>query len=204
MIKFKRRTSFKLFNKLLALFGLSFVFYVICNNLFQLKTVNKSLPIKQSNHDLLLNNQLEEHEEKINNEKLEISSELVKIQGLEQVNQIDFSNNANNFMPEIKFIQPINTQRLNKLFDIMLEKEKGLEVIFKSLNLFVFRDMIENKTSSDAYKEFGYELNNYLKVEQGKVRVTQSFVEFLNEISKKYSFDNPRNNVEKKRLSEVL
>jgi hypothetical protein len=86
----------------------------------------------------------------------------------------------------------------------MLEKEQGFESIFKSLNLFVFKDMIEKSASTGAYKEFAYELENYLRIEQGKVRVTQSFVDLLNKISNKYSFDNPRNNVEKAVLSEVL
>ena len=163
----------------MALFGFSLVLYVVFNYSFGFDSTNKDPSFEQFNDDHLAENRLENRIVEKQEKQEKTLNDLVNIKRLEFIKQIDLSKNKNAFVPEKKltqknqFILPINAERLDSLLDIMLEKEQGFESIFKSLNLFVFKDMIEKNALSGAYKNFAYELENYLRIVQGKILVTQ-------------------------------
>ena len=83
-----------------------------------------------------------------------------------------------------------SSDRINRLLDIIYEKEKHIEPTLRSLDLLVFEDLIQNKHDSlpSSFKTFSRELDDYLEVVEDKVQITQKFVKFLSEQSDNHSF----------------
>jgi hypothetical protein len=93
--------------------------------------------------------------------------------------------------------------RLNKLFDLVYEKEKKIEPVLRKLGLVVFDDLINDKLSllPLSFNEFRTEIPSFLQIVDRKVKATPKFIQFLNEQSNFYSFANPRKNVERSKIA---
>ena len=93
----------------------------------------------------------------------------------------------------------LSTQRINKLFDILLEKEKKFLPVLTKLNVLIFDNLINgNKQAFDV--EFNQEKKEYLKIVNSKVEITDKFIEYLYSISNKHSLFEPRKNISKFKL----
>lgn len=100
-----------------------------------------------------------------------------------------------------KYILDISKERINKLFDILHDKEKLFSGVFKSLGLIVFDNLISGN-DEPALKDFSREKERFLKVVDNRVTVTDEFVSYLHNLSDYYSFEHPRNTVKRSKLSE--
>jgi len=100
-------------------------------------------------------------------------------------------------------------KRLNKLFDIIYEKEKKIEQILRKLKLVVFSDLVNyidngnRLTPSPFYKAFDSEIKEFLQVIEKRVRVTSKFVEYLYNQSELHTFYNPRKSILKQKINNV-
>jgi hypothetical protein len=113
--------------------------------------------------------------------------------------------NKSSITYETKYALKINTARLNRLFDILLEKERVFEEIFQDLSVISFRKLVDGRADSDeTLSKFNQERERFLQVDNGKVTATEDFISYLKEMSNKHSFVNPRNYVTKSKIIEVL
>lgn len=84
------------------------------------------------------------------------------------------------------YILDISTERINKLFDILHEKEKLYGEILVSLDLLIFENLISGENDKTVFKNFSSEKNRYLKVVDNRIRATEEFVEYLYNVSSIY------------------
>lgn len=110
----------------------------------------------------------------------------------------DLKNNGNS-----KYIQEISADRINRLFNILLDKETRFEKAFKELDVLLFKNLI-NKNPMPAFKNFTEEIDKYLTVTDNRVTVTDEFVKYLNDLSDEHSFRNPRDRLDVAPLKEVI
>ena len=89
---------------------------------------------------------------------------------------------------ETKYIFPIEANRINKLFRILIDKEKDYVTVLDKLELPSFQKIKNN----EKIKNFKY--NYYSKVINNNVVASDKFLNYLNNLSDIYSF-NPRKNV---------
>jgi hypothetical protein len=101
------------------------------------------------------------------------------------------------FSSKDKYLNELSVQRINRYFDLLYDKEAQYEHVFKELNILLFKNLIEQK-DDPALDGFRYERENFLKIDNGRVRVTDKFVEFLHQFSDSHSFDKPRNDIKDK------
>lgn len=95
-----------------------------------------------------------------------------------------------------KYVFELTTERINQLFEILHEKEKKFSTVLNKLNVLMFENLVNGK-SDPALVGFDREINEYFRVVEQKVEVTNKFVDFLYSISNTHSFIKPRNNVTK-------
>lgn len=100
-----------------------------------------------------------------------------------------------------RYILDISKERINKLFDILHDKEKLFSGVFKSLGLIVFDNLISGN-DEPALKDYSREKERFLKVVDNRVTVTDEFVSYLHNLSDYYSFEHPRNTVKRSKLSK--
>ena len=111
--------------------------------------------------------------------------------------------------PTEKYIIKIGAPRINRLFKILLEKEKNLGQVLSNLNLISFRDLIEasdkNKNASKNNSKVLYEteIAKYLRVEKSRVVATDEFIVYLNAQSDQHSFSRSRNTFKKAKITKV-
>jgi hypothetical protein len=116
---------------------------------------------------------------------------------------------------EEKYLIKINSERINKLFQILYAKENLYGNILNNLKLISFSSLINkkyenisnNKTNNTSYSipnynEFNKEIKKYLEIDKKKILAKPEFVQFLLDKSDKYSFNQPRNNVKKAKIKE--
>ena len=100
----------------------------------------------------------------------------------------------NKFDSSIHLLE-ISTQRINKLFDILHEKEKRYGEVLSSLGLPLFDNLIKKK-QQPVLDNFTLEEILYLKVVDNRVRATDQFVNFLYNVSSlsspRYKKDRPK------------
>jgi hypothetical protein len=94
------------------------------------------------------------------------------------------------------YIFPIEANRINKLFRILIDKEKDYVTILDKLELPSFQKIIKNEKINN------FEYNDYLKVINTNLVATDKFVSFLNNLSDIHSF-NPRKNVLRSKILDV-
>ena len=97
---------------------------------------------------------------------------------------------------ETKYIFPIEANRINKLFRILIDKEKDYVTVLDKLELPSFQKIKNN----EKIKNFEY--NDYLKVINNNLVATDKFVSYLNNLSDIHSF-NPRKNVLRSKILDV-
>jgi len=95
--------------------------------------------------------------------------------------------------------------RLNRLFDIILEREKYIEHTLRQLEILVFQDLINDNHQAlpSSFKGYNREIKDFLQVLDKKIRVTSKFLEYLNSQSDFHSFQNPRKNILKRKIIDV-
>ncbi len=99
--------------------------------------------------------------------------------------------------------------RLNKLFNIIHEKEKQIELVLRKLNLIIFDDIIKYIDSNNllalplAQQYFNSEIRDFLRVIGNKIQITNKFIDYLNNQSDYYSFYNPRKSILKQKINDV-
>lgn len=93
----------------------------------------------------------------------------------------------------------LSTQRINKLFAILHEKEKNLNDVFSKLGILMFENLINGKEDL-TLDQFEQEKKQYLKIVDDKIEVTKEFIDYLYSISNNHSYIKPRNNVMKYEL----
>jgi hypothetical protein len=88
-------------------------------------------------------------------------------------------------------ILDLSADRLNKLFDILHDKERKYSSVMKNLQLFMFEDLVSSNNkpkANDEQKMFPNETSEFLKVLGNRVRVTNKYLNYLNNITEFYSF----------------
>jgi hypothetical protein len=95
--------------------------------------------------------------------------------------------------------------RLNKLFDIIHEKERKIELALRNLELLVFEDLISDNQLAlpPSFKDFNSEIKDFLQVVDKKVQATPKFMQYLNFQSDLHTFQNPRKNILKRKIIDV-
>jgi hypothetical protein len=97
----------------------------------------------------------------------------------------------------------ITSSRLNRFFDILHANEKLYPEVLDQLNVVSFQRLIDGKHDQNLVK-FNNERNKFLRVEDGKFRVTEEFLSYLQDISERHSFQSPRNYVIKAKIEKVF
>lgn len=95
-----------------------------------------------------------------------------------------------------KYIFPIESMRINKLFKKLHAKEKEYSSILDSLELPSFNKII----NKELIKNFDYA--HYLQESNNEVIATEEFVTYLSDLSSKHSF-NPRSNISRQKIINV-
>ena len=85
------------------------------------------------------------------------------------------------------YILNISQKRINYLLNKLYEKEKNYSSTLNELNLISFE--LLNKKNESYFGEFNREINEYLKIKDNSVEVTDSFIQHLYNISGQYSSD---------------
>ena len=95
--------------------------------------------------------------------------------------------------------------RLNRLFDIISEREIYIEHTLRQLEILVFQDLINDNQQAlpTSFKGYKREIKDFLQVLDKKIRVTSKFLEYLNSQSDFHSFQNPRKNILKRKINDV-
>lgn len=113
-------------------------------------------------------------------------------------------NPDNNNKPyKIENIMEVNALRINKLFDILFEKEKLYKSVLSSLNVLLFENLV-NEKEDVALMDFANEAELFLKVVDKRVTVTNEFIDYLTNMSNYYTYKNPRDKIEKYTVIEVI
>lgn len=89
---------------------------------------------------------------------------------------ISIQRNAKLFSPAISL------QRLNRLFSILSVKEAVYSYIFSKLNVISFEELIANKLTSNQ------DASTYLQIKDGQIKASELFVQYLFNLSNRYSF----------------
>ena len=117
-----------------------------------------------------------------------------------------------------KFLQEINTERLDRLFDKMLKKEAIFEKIMTELDLLSFKKLIESdkravgaavapqfrNSTLPSNDRHAMDAHWFLSSKDQKIQAKQSFVQSLYEISTEHTFVKPRTNPVKDKIDEVI
>ena len=98
-------------------------------------------------------------------------------------------------MTNNKYIQPIDSTRLNKLFRILKEKEAKLAPVLDSLDILSFENILLNVNN--------IQLAKYFSINNNQVEVTEYFVNSLLHKSNTNSFD-ARINIDKSAILKVI
>lgn len=101
------------------------------------------------------------------------------------------------------FLLDLSTQRLNKLFDILHDKEERYMEILASLDLLIFDNIINKKKNDSVWKSIGQEKNLYLKVVDKRLRVTKKFIKYLYNLSNFYLAEKPEKKLNKTQKSHI-
>jgi len=123
----------------------------------------------------------------------------------------NFSNSETTTPPVIraeKYLFKIDSERINRLFRILKEKENKYGQVLTNLNLISFSDLVsldknKNFSSNNSQTFFNVEIGKYLHVENNNVEVTNEFIAYLNAKSDQHSFTKPRNQIKKAKITEV-
>ena len=105
------------------------------------------------------------------------------------------------------YLMNISINRINRLFDILYLKENETDnySILNKLGLITFKDLLKSKDNDNLQdSQFADEIKKYLKIDDSRISATDNFVEYLYEISNRYSFQNPRDNVNKAQFTDVF
>lgn len=94
------------------------------------------------------------------------------------------------------YLIKLTSLRIERLFKILLEKEKNFTELMNHLGLVMFENLIDGKQDS-AFKGYENDRDLFLKVVDNRVRVTNSFMNYLFNLSEFYSFKNPRNHIKR-------
>ena len=97
----------------------------------------------------------------------------------------------------------IEKNKINRLFEILLDKEKDFSLVFEELNVVSFKNLITQKGSThlELYQK---EVNKYLKIENENIVVTDDFINYLVYQSEKYlQFNSMRTNITRNNVTKV-
>ncbi len=73
---------------------------------------------------------------------------------------------------ESDYLNKISADRLNKLFDILKEKEAIYQDVLENFNFLSFRNLLNNQKISTDYKD-------YIRLKDNNVVATEYFIEYL-------------------------
>jgi hypothetical protein len=90
-----------------------------------------------------------------------------------------------------KFVLELRGNRLNKLFDILLESETKYEQTLDKLDIVSFKKIINKENSFN---------NTYLQVKDKRIFATDELKAYLNEMSEYYVFNRSQVNSRKVRI----
>ena len=101
------------------------------------------------------------------------------------------------------YLMNISINRINRLFDILYLKENETDnySILNKLGLITFKDLLNDNLQDSQFDD---EIKKYLKIDDSRISATDNFVEYLYEISNRYSFQYPRDNVNKAQFTDVF
>jgi hypothetical protein len=92
---------------------------------------------------------------------------------------------------KIEYINKLNLDNINSLFELMQRQETNYSAYLKNLNLMIFKDLVDDNMQTidkkSAYKRFEKEIEQYLIVEDDKVHANRHFFDHLTSISDKYT-----------------
>lgn len=87
------------------------------------------------------------------------------------------------------FVNNINSTRINRLLKILLEKEARYYEILNDLKLPLFSKLIDEHNDYYYYKQYKYEIDNYLQSSKDNLCANDKFVQYLYNLSFYYSFN---------------
>jgi hypothetical protein len=95
--------------------------------------------------------------------------------------------------------------RINKLFDVLFEKEKRYKSVLSSLNVLLFENLVNEKEDA-SLMDFANEAKLFLKVLDKRVTVTNEFnyYNYQTNMSNYYTYKNPRDKIKKYAVIEVI
>lgn len=114
---------------------------------------------------------------------------------LEKISKIDLK------IYESLYILDLSIARLNKLFSILMSKEKLYESLIKKLELISFTDFLHDKKNSLLYKNYQIESDFFLHSNDKSIKVNENFIKYLYNKTHTYSFDHPRKNILKSKIN---
>jgi hypothetical protein len=93
------------------------------------------------------------------------------------------------------FINPVNLDHINGLFELMHQKETQFAGHLRRLNLILFNDLMDSKglinvtNEKSVYKIFEKDIQQYLAIGYQDVEANQHFLDYLIDIGNKYTTD---------------
>ncbi|RMZ94245.1 hypothetical protein BpHYR1_015836, partial [Brachionus plicatilis] len=104
-------------------------------------------------------------------------------------------------MSDTRYILDLSIHRLNRLFSILMQKEKKYESVIKHVELISFSDFLSSKENSILFKNYPVESEFFLTTSNdGSIKANENFVKYLYNKTKTHSFDRPRNDVLKSKI----
>lgn len=100
------------------------------------------------------------------------------------------------------YLIKLSSQRIERLFQILHDKEKNFSQLMNHLGLFMFENLINGKEDL-AFKGYEHDRDRFLEVVENRVRVSDIFINYLVNLSDFYSFKNPRNYIKRYTFNEV-
>jgi hypothetical protein len=107
----------------------------------------------------------------------------------------------------MKFVNPLNLNGINSLFELMQRQEKNYSPYLKNLNLLMFEDLTKEIVLFDkksTNKRFEKEIEQYLIVEDDKIHANRHFFDHLRRIGNEYTTDRYKVTTHKMNLPKVI
>lgn len=140
--------------------------------------------------------ELSKHEHNDNQNKKNEKKFIKRESNMERSNNIIQGNVEINNLNSGAYLNKLTSQRIERLFKVLLDKEKDFAELMNHLGLIMFENLINGKQDS-AFKGYEKDRDLFLKVSDNRVKVTTSFMNYLSNLSEFYSFKHPRTLIKK-------
>lgn len=162
-------------------------------NMFMSNQVRDTKSLPENPEITIHKNNVNQNKNNIN-KFIQNESNTKRPQDIQSDGKISFNSDA--------YLVELTSLRIERLFKILLEKEKNFTELMNRLGLVMFENLVDDKQDS-SFKGYENERDLFLKVVDNRVRVTNSFMNYLFNLSEFYSFKNPRNHIKRSTFKGV-